>query len=241
MAGYTVAGETYRDLDGQLFEIKRQLRQPGGYPFDPSDLKLALQAIIEGRFGHVPNGTSNLNWLLVYEKLGLSAEYTEFAEANKATLAGRPGIWTTPVLKGVTCNKEVAALRKLGVTMSLFTKDLDASITVNDRDPNKTGSYVVSFAANVEADENLRNLSANQLAEQGVKGITLLERLILELAYFLTTGKHLDQINITLCSGSRRSDGGVPLVHWRVDDRLLCVFWSYPDLARDHLRTRAAA
>lgn len=53
-----VAGDTYRDIDGQLFEIKRQLRQPNGYPFDPELLKLNLQAIVEGRFsfGQQPEG-----------------------------------------------------------------------------------------------------------------------------------------------------------------------------------------
>ena len=46
-----VAGELYYELDGQLLEIKRQLRQPNGYPFNPFQLKLHLQAAIEGRFG----------------------------------------------------------------------------------------------------------------------------------------------------------------------------------------------
>lgn len=45
-----VAGEQYYDLDGQLAEIKRQLRQPSGYPFDPNQLKVALQDAIEGKF-----------------------------------------------------------------------------------------------------------------------------------------------------------------------------------------------
>lgn len=48
-----VAGEQYYDLDGQLLEIKRQLRQPAGYPFDPTQLKIALQNAVEGRFGGV--------------------------------------------------------------------------------------------------------------------------------------------------------------------------------------------
>ncbi len=46
-----VAGEQYRKFDGQLSEIKRQLRQSGGYPFGPEELRVALQDIIEGRFG----------------------------------------------------------------------------------------------------------------------------------------------------------------------------------------------
>ncbi len=45
-----VTGEAYYGLDGQLQEIKRQLRQNGGYPFDPRDLQTALQSIIEGKF-----------------------------------------------------------------------------------------------------------------------------------------------------------------------------------------------
>ena len=50
MAGITVAGELYHDLDGQFLEIKRQLRQPGGYPFNPEVLRGVLQDVIEGRF-----------------------------------------------------------------------------------------------------------------------------------------------------------------------------------------------
>ncbi len=45
-----VAGELYESITGQLFEIGRQLRQPNGYPFSPSRLKIALQNAIEGKF-----------------------------------------------------------------------------------------------------------------------------------------------------------------------------------------------
>ena len=48
MANQIVAGEQYYELDGQLWEIKRQLRQSSGYPFDAEMLKLHLQAAIEG-------------------------------------------------------------------------------------------------------------------------------------------------------------------------------------------------
>lgn len=50
-----VAGELYFDLDGQLSEIKRQLRQPNGYPFNASHLQRALQNAIEGRFDGLPS------------------------------------------------------------------------------------------------------------------------------------------------------------------------------------------
>ena len=46
-----VKGDLYYDLDGQLSEIKRQIRQPSGYPYDPAKLRKHLQVGILGRFG----------------------------------------------------------------------------------------------------------------------------------------------------------------------------------------------
>lgn len=48
MAPIRVAGELYADIDGQMWEIKRQLRQKEGYPYDPMQLVEHLQAAIEG-------------------------------------------------------------------------------------------------------------------------------------------------------------------------------------------------
>ncbi len=45
-----VAGELYELVTGKLFEIARQLRQPGGYPYNANFLNDALQELIEGRF-----------------------------------------------------------------------------------------------------------------------------------------------------------------------------------------------
>lgn len=45
-----VSGETYKEIDGQLFEIKRQLRQRDGYPFSLKKLRNALQVVVEGTF-----------------------------------------------------------------------------------------------------------------------------------------------------------------------------------------------
>jgi len=80
----------------------------------------------------------------------------------------------------------------------------------------KNSAYAVWFQNTVEADENLKNLSAYILKDKNIPGITLEERLLMELKYFKETGKHLDINNITLCAGSRYSDGGVPGVHWGV-------------------------
>lgn len=61
------------------------------------------------------------------------------------------------------------------------------------------------FKKNVEADEELKNLSANDLEKRGGEYITLRERLIMELEYFKATGKHLDIYNVTLCAGSQQN------------------------------------
>lgn len=50
MAKQIVTGDKYRDLDGKMLEIKRQLNQKNGYPFSARYLEIALQNIVEGKF-----------------------------------------------------------------------------------------------------------------------------------------------------------------------------------------------
>jgi len=96
------------------------------------------------------------------------------------------------------------------------------------------------FKKTVEADEELRNKLADDLEKEGIQGITLRERLIMELQYFEETGKHLDIDNFTLCAVSRYSDGRVPLVGWDTDDRGVCVGWDNSDNRGGYLRSRVA-
>lgn len=118
-----------------------------------------------------------------------------------------------------------------------YADDLDKAVPHDDRNA-RNDSYAVWFRDRQEADEELKNLSANRLAEQGILGITLPERLWYEMVYWDETGEHLDIFNWTLCSGSRDSDGSVPYVS-RCRGRLR-VCWDYPDARRGSLRARAA-
>lgn len=102
----------------------------------------------------------------------------------------------------------------------------------------RKGNYTVYFKNVQESDEDLKGLSANDIKEKGMKTITLEERLLLEIVYFKETGNHLDVKNITLCAGSRYSDGGVPGADWR-DDKFR-VFWYNADHASDNIRSRSA-
>ena len=83
----------------------------------------------------------------------------------------------------------------------------------NDRVAEK--SYAIWVRNRQNADEELSGLSADDLKEKGLKGITLLERLVYELKYFKETKQHLDAESFwTLCSGSRGHNGFVAGVYW---------------------------
>lgn len=104
----------------------------------------------------------------------------------------------------------------------------------------KDGSYAVWFRDRVEADEELKNKSADNLKQDGISCITLEERLLLELFYNWKTGKHLDLQNLTLCAGSRDSDGLVPGVRWGGDGGELLVGWCYTGSRDERIRSRQA-
>ena len=112
-------------------------------------------------------------------------------------------------------------------------------ITTSDR-TTKNGPYAIRIRNRVEADEELKNISANQLKEQRIPGITLEERLIYELKYFKETNKHLDLYNWTLCAGSRYGDGRVPSVSWDSCYGGMIVDWDGAGSSPGSLRARQA-
>jgi len=118
-----------------------------------------------------------------------------------------------------------------------WTEDNLDEIVQSDRTA-KDGAYAVWFRDRVEADKELRNRSADDLKRKGIPGITLEERLLMELKYFKETGNHLEIKNITLCSGSHFRDGDVPRVEWIVGE--LRVHWDSSTYAHGRLRSRQA-
>lgn len=84
---------------------------------------------------------------------------------------------------------------------------------VSDRTADK-GAYAVWVRGCVQVDEKLKNFFAKTLKEQNIFGITIEERILLELKHFQETGNHLDTNVLNLCSGSRDADGDVPYVCW---------------------------
>jgi hypothetical protein len=176
-----------------------------------------------------------------YDLLGMKVEYEE--TSNQFNLTEDPNRWKLVVIKGLIYNKLVKAIREAGSGFWSYYDDLDSNLDSDKevRCPNRDGSYAISLKAVVEADKENKNQSANQRQEQGCKDITLLERLLLELIYFLATGKHLDVKNITLCTGSRNRYGRALGVRWDSGDRRVDVYWYYPGSRYVYLRARSVS
>lgn len=140
------------------------------------------------------------------------------------------------VPKGLTLNRMFGVCKELFGAWSDRGDDLDRAITVNDRTATEY-SYAVLVRDRVEADEELKDLSAVELAERKISGIALAERLLYEVKYYGETGEHLDWVKATLCIGSRGSGGSVPGVSW--SDGGLGVDGYGPRDAGPSLRARA--
>ena len=108
--------------------------------------------------------------------------------------------------KGMKAQQLFDKCKELFLTWKYTEKDLDVT---SDRNADE-GAYAIWVREVQEADEQLKNLSANNIKEKNITAETLEERLLDEIKYFKQTGKHLDVENVTLCAGSHDSDGNVP-------------------------------
>jgi len=184
---------------------------------------------------------SNINLAKVYDHCGLTQEYEE---AQKGfDLTEDPNLWKLLMVKGLTMEKVISAYQKAGVELETFDVDLQKVINPEreQRNPNRDGTYLAGFRRKVEADEENRNQPADQREKQGCQDITLMERLVIGLAYFLATGKHLDIKNWTLCAGSRHRNGNVPRVDFDPARGKVHVSWSSPGHHYDDLRARSVS
>lgn len=147
--------------------------------------------------------------------------------------------WLVIVAQGISLNQVWEVCRKQFDCWKYTDSDLESVMQESERGEAEAMT-VRWFRDRVEADEEVKNLSARELAKQNITGITLIERLLLELKYFSETKKHLDVRNWTLCSGSRYAGGSVPSVFWRSGERRLGVYWDDVDARGGGLRSRVA-
>lgn len=123
------------------------------------------------------------------------------------------------------------------VNQDILPGNLDMAVPYHDRFP-LTRSCVIRVRDRVEADEELKNLSADQLAKAEIATETLLERMVHEVDFFKTSKKHLDMADTsTLCAGSRDACGRVLGADW--SGGIFDVHWYELDVATNNLRARA--
>jgi hypothetical protein len=142
------------------------------------------------------------------------------------------------VAKGMTPEVLYHKARELFLGYKCINNSLDESVQ-SERSSQK-GPYAVWVRETIQADEDLKNFSAEDLKAKGISGITLEERLLYELKYFTETNGHLDPDTFTLCSGSRYTDGYIPNVRYRVTCVGLGIHWSDKQNRFIGLRARQA-
>lgn len=136
------------------------------------------------------------------------------------------------VAQGLTPEKIFLAMKK---KMPAWKYQSNLNEVESVRKTDKT--YAIWVRDRVEADEELKNKSANDLKSDGTNCITLEEHLLLEMMYFEETGKYLDIQNWTLCASSCRAVGSVPGVRWL--DGKVRVSWFGSGFAHVGLRGRS--
>lgn len=170
-------------------------------------------------------------WQDFYEIFGINCDFSQLAIPRRPTKEK----WQLLVIADVKLEQLFVRCQQLFPCWRWTNEDLDSKIVGNERSASDS-TYAIWVKDEQEADEKLKNMSANDVKRKNLATETLAERLVHELVFFEKTGKHLDVNNVTLCAGSRSEDGSVPDVSW--DGGKLSVSWYYPAFASDRLRAR---
>ncbi len=115
---FNVTGELYYDLDGQLAEIKRQLRQPNGYPFNPVALKRHLQMAIEGKLNECMRAF--LTWKTIKLRTGLKTG-DDFQKAIEAE-GMKVGYWVDKFTSALAASDKEKETELIKVAVGDFFK-----------------------------------------------------------------------------------------------------------------------
>jgi len=180
-----------------------------------------LQALVEHRSPLSPTPGSTEEQLESWRRFYIK----EFnIEIGKVMILGRHLDFGRLIIvaKGITAQQVYDQCQKYFKCRKYTKWNLDEMVPNNDRTANKQ-TYIVWVRERVEAGEELKNLSVNQLKEKNIQGITLTERLLYGLKYFKETEEHLDTESTTYCTGSRNASGGVPGVYWDFGDCMISV------------------
>jgi len=202
---FIVTDEQDKRFQNRLWELENRWRKD---ILDPEQTLAALQMLIENKQAVVDYAGLISEWQVFYHGLGIDCDLSGIRIPDDPGGFGRIII----VVQGIAPQSAYDLCAKNFPCWKYTDKSL-SEIMESERTA-RNGAYAIRVRDRVEADEELKNLSAHQLKQQNISGITLEERLIYELKFSKETGKHLDIQNATLCAGSRYRGGGVPGVFW---------------------------
>ena len=184
---------------------------------DPEEVSQTFQAIIAGK--RLVEATPTLqemlaDWANFYKEVyGLELDFSGITIPDR-----KPGFDRLLVIaQGMTPQRLFDKCKELFPSVVKYTdRNLD-EIIESDR-TSKDRHYAIWIRDRVEADEENKNFSADDLKKRGSAEITFEERTLYELKFFKETSDHPDKKSWTLCPGSRFSGGGVPYACWFDDE-----------------------
>ena len=163
---------------------------------------------------------------ILADDCGLSISLAQYPVADM-----RPGFnWLVPDLPDTLITGE-AVHRRCHELFGVFAFDGRAQHVVAAVDLYRRPASILRLRDCRETDLRYRDIPANHPIIQEIQSITLKQRLLLEIWYWRTTGRHLDVASRTLCAGSReggeRFIPGVPVVSWFSEEDMLTVNSEY--------------
>jgi hypothetical protein len=217
---------------GMMADLNLKLQQGN---ISPKQLELFLKK--QNPFSLPDYSRILSDWEKFYRKLfGLKIDFSGVSVPE----ASEEFSWFVCVPEGFSAEQAFSGGEKQFNFWKYTDKPLDDVLNLSFGRDEWKNSYIIRCRLNYEADEDLRNLSANAISEQHINTMTLRERLLLGRFIFWKERRHLDVNNITLCAGSRYSNGRVPSVRWSGNHGGVCVSWCGPGDAGDDLRSRRA-
>lgn len=190
--------------------------------------------VVRGRSQRNTMDNSLQSWHEFYQKyFGITVDFSD------VHVPANPGDFDRIIFipEGLKMNDVLRAMSKLFKWWTYAANDdLDEVVTGNVRTSAK--AYAIRCRERVEADEELKNLSANDLKAKGINCMTFLERAVYGIKYFVETRRHLDIVNWTLCAGSRGADGYVLYMGFNPDYDEVRVRCYRPDGSDGIMRAR---
>lgn len=115
---------------------------------------------------------------------------------------------------GQVHDKEKEFAKNQGLGIMDWDNNWPALINLNLEERRTTKSYAIRHSGLAEAENTYANRSANWIAQNKIKTMTRLERAAFGLYYYWKNKANIDLQQITYCTGSRHTNGGVPYVNW---------------------------